>query len=151
MTRGFCYSRMDPGMLAGLGGGGVGCVDGLLDHNTLHFFRSPRQFAGTSLWVDMTSSILLVYTSKISFSTTLHSNHGTFDLVISALSLKPQFLRLFRGWITCFYNYHFRVVLSLRLLMTGTASEQYWTNRLPGCYMIRRLLWVKSWLFVALN
>lgn len=86
-------------MLAGLGGGGggAGCVDGLLDHNTLHFFRSPRQFAGTSLWVDMTSSILLVYTSKISFSTTLHSNHGTFDLVISALSLKPQFLRLFRG------------------------------------------------------
>lgn len=75
----------------------MGCVDGLLDHNTLHFFRSPRQFAGTSLWVDMTSSILLVYTSKISFSTTLHSNHGTFDLVIGALSLKPQFLRLFRG------------------------------------------------------
>ena len=44
-------------MLAGLGEGGRGGGDGwLLDHDTLtlHFFRSPRQFSGTSLWVDMT-------------------------------------------------------------------------------------------------
>ena len=86
--------------------GGVGCVDGLLDHNTLCILPSHHpallQVSETVgwhqlIWVDMTSSILLAYTSKISFSTTLHSNHGTFDLVINALSLKPQFLRLFRG------------------------------------------------------
>ena len=49
-------------MLAGLGEGGGGGDGWLLDHDTrcvyssriaLHFFRSPRQFSGTSLWVDM--------------------------------------------------------------------------------------------------